>query len=172
MRRLATAVETCHIVADKLFSHARDFALKVLNCQPHTCRNHHTGTWHCLTEHRKVPGSYSDESADIYNKVPPSTPRKGTSPLIEPQQPSVQVTTGGRLSHNTLVLLWTHSRISPESRMSRSESSLLEEQTQEKRPSCSESVIPRRVQGSTGLVNGGIVSWYVFDPSGMLNLII
>jgi hypothetical protein len=31
MRRLATAVETCHIVADKLFSHARDFALKVLN---------------------------------------------------------------------------------------------------------------------------------------------
>jgi hypothetical protein len=40
MRRLATAVETCHIVADKLFSHARDFALKVLNCLPVTCTRH------------------------------------------------------------------------------------------------------------------------------------
>jgi hypothetical protein len=31
MRCLATAVETCHIVADKLFSHMPDFVLKVLN---------------------------------------------------------------------------------------------------------------------------------------------
>jgi hypothetical protein len=35
MRRLATAVETCHIVADKLFSHTCDFALKVLNFLKH-----------------------------------------------------------------------------------------------------------------------------------------
>ena len=31
MRHLATAIETCHIVADKLFSHAHNFALKVLD---------------------------------------------------------------------------------------------------------------------------------------------
>jgi hypothetical protein len=31
MRHLVTAIETCHIVADKLFSHMYDFALKVLN---------------------------------------------------------------------------------------------------------------------------------------------
>ena len=30
----ATAIETCHVVADKLISHARDFALKVLNSKP------------------------------------------------------------------------------------------------------------------------------------------
>jgi hypothetical protein len=34
MRHLATAIETCHIIADKLISHACDFALRVLNCGP------------------------------------------------------------------------------------------------------------------------------------------
>jgi hypothetical protein len=31
MRRLATAIESYQIVADKLFSHMCDFALKVVN---------------------------------------------------------------------------------------------------------------------------------------------
>jgi hypothetical protein len=56
--------------------------------------------------------------------------------------------------------------------ISSSESSLLEGQTPGRRPSCSESVTPQRVQRSTGVINGDVARGYVPVPSGTFNLII
>jgi hypothetical protein len=62
-------------------------------------------------------------------------------------------------SHNTWIS-W-HSRSSLASQMSSSESSLLEEQMQEKHQSCREWLTPLRVQRYTGLINRETGHWYV-----------
>jgi hypothetical protein len=68
-------------------------------------------------------------------------------------------------SYNTWIS-W-HSRSSPESQMSSSESSLLEEQMQEKHQSCREWSTPRRVQRSTGLINRETRHLYVLLPAAL-----
>ena len=66
---------------------------------------------------------------------------------------------------------WLPSRISgSESRMSNSEFWLLEEQMQERHPSCSESATPRKVPGSTGLISGDSALRYVLTPDGSSSL--
>jgi hypothetical protein len=82
-------------------------------------------------------------------------------------------------SCNTLVL-WVQirvilesSRVSPESQVSSSECSLLEEQMQGRRPSYKEYATLPRVQRSTGVIDGELASGYVLVPSnGTFDLII
>jgi hypothetical protein len=56
--------------------------------------------------------------------------------------------------------------------ISSSESSLLEEQTPGRRPSCNACVTPQRVQRFTGVINRDTARGYVLVPGGTLNLII
>jgi hypothetical protein len=72
-------------------------------------------------------------------------------------------------SYNTWIS-W-HSRSSPESQMSSSESSLLEEQMQEKHQSCREWSTPRRVQRYSDLISREGRDWCVLLPSGSFYLI-
>ena len=62
MRHLATAIETCHIVADKLFSHMHDFALKVLNyhsvCQDEDVETDHPSGLYWLHRLSRSEASY------------------------------------------------------------------------------------------------------------------
>ena len=83
--------------------------------------------------------------------------------------PSTPSYTSYCFSYNTLVL-W-HSVSSPDSQMSSSESSLLEEQMQEKRRSCREWSTPRRVQRYSDLTSREGRDWYVLLPSGSIYLI-
>ena len=77
-------------------------------------------------------------------------------------------------THHTVfiqhLMLW-RSASSPDSQMSSSESSLLEEQMQEKRRSCREWSTPRRVQRYSDLISREGRDWYVLLSTGSFYLI-
>lgn len=67
---------------------------------------------------------------------------------------------------------WLRSRISPLSQISSSESSSSEERMREKQQFYKGCVTLQRVRGSTGVVNRGVESGYVFVPGDAFNLIL
>ena len=68
--------------------------------------------------------------------------------------------------------LWLHNSITPDSQMSSSECSLSEERMQGKQPSCRGFAIQRRVQRSTGLINGEGAIGYILIPDETFDLIV